>query len=488
MKILNVTQGTDEWLALRGRYHTASEAPAMMGASSKCTRTQLLHNKATGDEKEYSQWVRENLLDRGHEIEATARTIVELSLGDDLLPATGVDDGGRFLASFDGLTMDGRVGFECKMWNKDLAQAVRDCQLTPEYFWQLEHQAMVADLDRIIFVCTDGTPERFLRMDYVPSPERRRQLIAGWDQFDADLASYKPAPAPVEVVPAAIKELPALVVQVEGRVVTSNLKVFKETALAFIDGIKTDLQTDQDFADAAKTVTFCEDGEKRLELVKAQALAQTASIDELFRAIDEIKGGLRAKRLELDKLVEKRKAEIRNEILQQGREVWRLHCLHLTDRIGMSYAPPAPDLAAAMKGKRTVASLRDAVDTALAHAKIAANEVADLIQINLRHVEGMERTLFPDLSQIATKPAADFQAIVAMRVQAQASQAPAATVIQDPLRDRRPGDEVHRDAQFETAPRRSSESNQAVLARLLEQADSLTIERVDQWTYLVRIK
>jgi predicted phage-related endonuclease len=44
-------------------------------------------------------------------------------------------------------------------------------------------------------------------------------------------------------------------------------------------------------------------GEKRLALVKSQALAQTASIDELFRTIDALKEEMRSKRLTLDKLV-----------------------------------------------------------------------------------------------------------------------------------------------------------------------------------------
>lgn len=48
MKVHNVQQGTPEWHALRSSYFTASEAPAMMGASKFQTRNDLLTMKKTG--------------------------------------------------------------------------------------------------------------------------------------------------------------------------------------------------------------------------------------------------------------------------------------------------------------------------------------------------------------------------------------------------------------------------------------------------------
>ncbi len=48
MEILDVKQGSPEWLALRVNYFTASEAPAMMGDNPFLSRDQLLHQKKTG--------------------------------------------------------------------------------------------------------------------------------------------------------------------------------------------------------------------------------------------------------------------------------------------------------------------------------------------------------------------------------------------------------------------------------------------------------
>lgn len=48
MKVHTVAQGSDAWHALRADHNTASEAPAMMGASKYQSRTELLAAKKTG--------------------------------------------------------------------------------------------------------------------------------------------------------------------------------------------------------------------------------------------------------------------------------------------------------------------------------------------------------------------------------------------------------------------------------------------------------
>lgn len=87
MRILSLAQGSPEWIEVRGRYCTASEAPAALGVSKKLRRNELLALKATGSKQEFSDWVQKNLLDRGHEIEAAARAIAEEIVGEELSPA-----------------------------------------------------------------------------------------------------------------------------------------------------------------------------------------------------------------------------------------------------------------------------------------------------------------------------------------------------------------------------------------------------------------
>lgn len=420
MKIIEVIQGSPEWHAIRPKYRTASEAPVMMNASSKMRRNELLHMKATGNEKEVCDWVQKNLFDKGHVQEATSRTIVEKMIDQELYPATATDDEDYLLASFDGMTMMQDVLYEHKMWNEKLAAAVRAEELDPEYYWQLEQQLLVSGAEYVCFVCSDGTRNNFVSMDYYPVEGRADQLLAGWAQFDKDLAKYVPVEAKEVAVAKAIKGLPALAVQLTGKVTDSNLAVYKETALSFIQKINTDLKTDQDFADAEATVKFCDKAEKELELVKSQALSQTATIDELFRTIDLLKDEMRNKRLFLEKAVKNRKEAIRTEIKAKADAELFEHITAINDRIGPRVRLPAitADFVGVMKGKRTIATLQDAVDSELARVKIESNAIAEKIEVNLkslRELDAKYRPLFPDAQELVMKSNEDLVSTIKVR-------------------------------------------------------------------------
>ena len=146
---------------------------------------------------------------------------------------------------------------------------------------------MVAGCERIYFTTTDGTPRTFWRVVRV-EPALRERIVAGW-QFAKDVCSLRARARDREAGRQAPDALPALRIEVTGMVTASNLAAFREHALAVFGGIKTDLQTDADFADAERTVKWCKEVEDRLDAAKQHALSQTASIDDLFRTIDAIK-------------------------------------------------------------------------------------------------------------------------------------------------------------------------------------------------------
>ncbi len=133
MRILEgINQGTAEWHAARANRFTASQAPAMMGASKYQTRAELLREKATGITPEITP-ERQRLFDRGHAAEAGARAIAEKALGEDLYPVTAISDADdRLLASFDGITLGENIAFECKLWNESLAADVRRGDIGPK--------------------------------------------------------------------------------------------------------------------------------------------------------------------------------------------------------------------------------------------------------------------------------------------------------------------------------------------------------------------
>lgn len=429
MKTLNLIQGTPEWHAHRAACFNASDAPAMMGVSPYKTRTQLIRERATGIVPEIDSATQKRF-DDGHKFEALARPLAEAIIGDDLFPCTGVSDDGLYSASFDGLTLLGDCVFEHKSLNNDLRDVMvdesADENLAEHYRIQMEQQCMVSGADRALFMASKWSGDDLVeerRCWYYPNPELRARIVAGWKQFGADVADYvrEPVSAPAATGHAP-DQLPALRIELTGMVTESNLVEFKDRAIAVFQSIRTDLTTDQDFADAEQTVKFCKDIEDRLKAAKQHALSQTASIDDLFRAIDQISAEARDKRLELDKLVKSRKEDIRAEIVQRGFDLVGQHYRTINSTLG-EHALTAPtslrsDLAAAIKGRKTVASLNDAVDSAIADAKIEASQTAERIRANISVLsEVSHESLFADRRQlVATKEPEDLRNLVKARI------------------------------------------------------------------------
>ncbi|WP_416406486.1 YqaJ viral recombinase family protein [Paracidovorax citrulli] len=422
---MNVQQGSPAWHAHRRNHFNASDAPAMMGCSPYKTRDELIAELATGIVPDVDA-ATQAVFDAGHRFEELARPLAEQIIGEELAPLVGSE--GKLSASFDGLTLMEDTGFEHKSLNKALREAMFDgctgSDLPMQYRVQMEQQCMVSGAQRILFMASKWDGDTLVEERhcwYEPDHTLRAEIVAGWAQLEKEVAAYKPAPAaPAPVVGRTPENLPALLIQVSGAVTASNLGEFKEHALAVLGGINRDLKTDQDFATAESTVKWCADVESRLAAAKDHALSQTASIEEVFRAIDDISAEARRVRLDLDKLVKARKEEIRTEIATSGAAALREHIASLNARLGKPYMPAVPsDFAGAIKGKRTVDSLRSAVNDELARAKIAANEIADRIQINLttlREHATQHAFLFADTAQIVLKHPEDLAMLVKSRI------------------------------------------------------------------------
>lgn len=431
MKILHLVQGSPEWHAHRAAHWNASDAPAMLGVSPHKKRSELLRELHSGVAREFSDYVQERVIDPGHEYEARARTIAERIIGEELYPCTGSE--GRYSASFDGLTLLGDVAFEHKTLNDELRAVLtegtnrdgsefainRPSSLLPEHYRvQMEHQCLVSGATRVLFMASKwdaGELNEERHCWYYPDPELRARIVAGWEQFERDLAAYQPGP---DTGPATVgrapEQLPALRIELIGSVTASNLDAFRDHAIEVFRGIRTDLHSDQDFADAEKTVKWCGEIEERLDAAKAHALSQTATIDELFRTIDSIKAEARAKRLELNNLVTKRKEQIRAEIVTQACDSVRAHYTSINATLGEHaiYAPQSLQLtiAAAIKGKKTLSSIRDAADTTAAAEKIAGSQRAERVRASiaaLAEVSAGHESLFPDRVSLCVEKAPD---------------------------------------------------------------------------------
>ena len=419
MKQVNLIQGTQEWKAHRATHFNASDAPAMMGKSKYVTRNQLLHQIATDEEVEVSE-ATQRLFDRGHAAEAAIRPHIESIIGEELFPVTGVSDEYDDLsASFDGLTLLEDINFEHKLWNDALAEQVRNNDLEEHYLIQMDQQMLVSGAGKTIFVVSDGTPDKMEYCWVEPNKERQKAIIAGWEQFKKDLDNYQPKDIEVKPQGIAPDMLPSIHIELTGMVTASNLDEVRERSIQVFRSINRDLQTDDDFANAEKTVKWCSDIEGRLEKAKENALSQTATISELFNTIDQIKGEARETRLALDKQIKAQKENRKREVVRERQEALRQHVESIQKTIIVTMPPINADFTGSIKGKRSFAMMEDALDTELAAAKIEADRVADHLRGSLAIVKegsaGYE-FLFSDLELIAHKEHEDLKNLIKLRI------------------------------------------------------------------------
>jgi len=416
----NLKQGTQDWLDYRKDHFNASDASAMLGLSPYKSRDALLEEKATGITSEVNE-VTQRIFNEGHRLEKQARPSAEVIIGEDLFQPTMslVMEGLNLSASFDGLTMMDDAAWEHKTLNKKLKVNLEKGIIPEGYKPQLEQQMIVSGADKVLFMASDDN-ESF-HVWYKSDELLRKRLIAGWKQFDIDLKNWKPREVVVELVAEKVEQLPSLNVQIEGGVTSSNLAAYESNALKFIKGINTDLQTDSDFANADAVVKFCSRTEKELDQVKQAALDQTADIADLFKTIDNLKSEMRSKRLDLDKLVKARKNAIRSEIINESQVEFNKFMMGLNTSMpqGLSIVFLTTDFNNAVKNKRTIKSLHNAVNTELARCKSEVNELADQMRGNfnaLQDIAGDYGFLFRDIQDIVTKDKEDLINLAKQRI------------------------------------------------------------------------
>lgn len=418
----SLQQGSAEWLAYRATHRNASDAPAMMGVSPYKTRNELLREAYTGMAAEVDSHTQARF-DDGHRFEALARERAEELVGEPLYPIVG--SLGNLSASFDGLTICDDINWEHKTLNAEIRAAATVDDLGAHYHVQTEQQMAVSGAERTLFHATkwDDSGNLLEEKHFWREPDLklRAEIIAGWEQFEVDLANY----VHVEVLPAAIaapvQDLPALSIRVDGALTLNhNLVLFGDKLTTFIADINTAPDDDQSFADAEQAIKVMERAEQALGAAEASALGQISTVDEMVRTVATYKELARKTRLMLEKMVKTRKETIRVEIQHAAKDKAAAHIAALNTRLGKPYMPAVPcDFATAMKGKKTVASLRDAVDTELARFKIEANAIADKIHINLgtlRELAGDFPFLFADTPQIVLKATDDLTALVQLRI------------------------------------------------------------------------
>lgn len=432
--------GSPEWHARRANCYNASDAPAMLGCHPTKTRTALLAQLHTGIDPEFSDYVQKRVIDPGHRIEELARPIAEEILGDDLQVLAGsliVEGISRPLgASFDGITFMDDIHWECKSMNDELRAALphsgRDSHesnsgrnLPKDKRVQLEQQLMLSNNPIALFTAAkfdgDGKVIEERHCRYESDPALRAEILAGWKQFDADLAAYVPTEVKERPNPEVTVALPALFIQAKGEITTSNMKEYGEALTARLAQIRSiQLVTDQDFSNAKESAKLLRDNIAAAKQAKEAMLAQTATVGETARLIDSMCEDMRLTALQLEKDVDREDLAKKAAMIATAKSAYNKHIEGLIADTGGPWSVlQAPDWASSIKGKRNFASMQDALDTALAQGKIAADESARKIRAALAALaeasKGYEH-LFSDRLSFISQTAENVRMLAGARI------------------------------------------------------------------------
>lgn len=424
MKLLNLVQGSEEWKEARLNYLCASEAPAMMNESKFMTRNQLLDLKKGWQSNPDSSFKRK-LFEKGHEHEDQARDILELEELEDFPASVGLLDD-LYLASFDGLSgsQGAYLPWEHKDWNATLAENVRNGVLEPLYYWQLEHQLLVAGCDRMIFTCSDGTEENRVSMIYQSVPQRRKDLIAGWNQFLKDLDEHTIEAKKEAVIANEAKSFPLITFDVKGTEITSNISdcLIQIKERAEIEMTRK-LETDQDFADKDKLNKATKEARTKLKAMVQDVQDKFVSYSDFASVAAEIDSVLQKMQSQGEKQVKQAKDAKKKSIEDNG----YLDVSNHIDEVNASINPInlcnimdcSIDFKTAMKNKRTIESLQNAVDSVVAEFKIAADELKEKVVANLKTLREMANEyefLFNDSPELVKKENEDLIAVIKTRI------------------------------------------------------------------------
>lgn len=203
-----------------------------------------------------------------------------------------------------------------------------------------------------------------------------------------------------------------LTIEARGEVISSNIDEFRDMVRQALGVINRSPASDEEFGQAELDVKALKGAEDAVTTAKEKALRDAESLHALFSVMDETSTEIRTARLELEKQIEKRKTEVRSEMIAQA--MARLDCAHRlkTPVFGKSVAE-------SIKGKRTLESMQKALDVIVTihNGTIAKNRKA-IKQFVAEHGE----TLVMDRDELETKSPDSVEAELRRRIEAKQAQ------------------------------------------------------------------
>ncbi len=187
-QVVDLEQGSQEWLDFRLTKRPASETPAVLGISPYMSARNLFLVRS-GIKKVYVH----KAMQRGHDLEAFARGLFCKQIGMVFTPLVAVS--GEYMASLDGHLYAGSrsivLEIKCPADGKGggLWEFVETRNAPPpHHMMQVQHQLMVTGADMAYFVVYGGGEVIFCVVE--PDAKSFEEIERGWEAFEA--ADFSP--------------------------------------------------------------------------------------------------------------------------------------------------------------------------------------------------------------------------------------------------------------------------------------------------------
>ncbi len=153
MKIIELEQGSPEWLAWRKTVITATDCPAIMGSSPWATAYKCWQRKLSLVEEQKSN----EAMERGKRLEPKARAQFIERYGINMTSLVVESSEFNFLgASLDGLSDCHRFVLEIKCGGSNLHRQAGEGYIPPYYVDQIQHQLLVTGAEKAFYYSFDG--------------------------------------------------------------------------------------------------------------------------------------------------------------------------------------------------------------------------------------------------------------------------------------------------------------------------------------------
>jgi putative phage-type endonuclease len=187
MKLINVEQGSPEWLAWRKTVITATDCPAILGSSPWVTPYQCWQRKLDLLAEQQCN----EAMERGKRLEPEARTHFIERYGIEMIPAVVESTDFEFLgASLDGITQTGRSILEIKCGGSKLHTMAIQGTIPEYYMDQMQHQLLVTKAEKCFYYSYNGSEG--ICLEVLPDPNFITRFLPKARAFWKNVAFFEP--------------------------------------------------------------------------------------------------------------------------------------------------------------------------------------------------------------------------------------------------------------------------------------------------------